>query len=247
MNSRIVQLAALTACVLLGGSAFAQTAEQHPRSINVNGYGEVKGEPDKATLTLGIEARKPELEAARAEVLKGVEAVLELTREMKIDQKSVRATRIHVQPEYNYLPARDGSPPDRKLIGYYVSRQIEVELDDLSKLGTLIERAVDLGVNQIGDPQLDSSRRHELQREALAKAVEDARRNAEVVAKAAGAKVGAVRVLNASTPQPTPPPMPMMMMRASALEASDKAAGTYQSGEMTFSSSVYVQYDLIPE
>src|SRR5690606_41228399 len=66
-------------------------------------------------------------------------------------------------------------------------------LRDLDKLGPLLERAFDLGINQVSEPQLDSSRRRELEREALAKAVEDARLNAQAVARAAGARLGAPR------------------------------------------------------
>ena len=109
---------------------------------------------------------------------------------------------------------------ERNLIGYYVSRQVEVDLRDLEKLGQLLERATDLGVNQVGDPRLDSSKRQELEREALAKAVVDARLNAEVIAKAAGAKLGTARTISANS-EFTPPPMPMV--RAMAMEA--EAAG----------------------
>ena len=59
-----------------------------------------------------------------------------------------------------------------------------------AKIARSSESSIDLGVNQVGDPRLDSSKRQELVREALAKAVVDARQNAEVIAKAAGAKLG---------------------------------------------------------
>ena len=186
MKISTLTLASIVAGVLLAGtSAHAQQVEQ-PRTIGVGGQGEVRAEPDRATVTLGVESRKPKLADARAEVAKTVEAVLKLTRELKIDPKLVRSTRINVQPEYNWNPQAN----ERNLIGYYVSRQVEVELHDLEKLGQLLERATDLGVNQMGDPRLDSSKRQDLVREALAKAVVDARQNAEVIAKAAGAKLG---------------------------------------------------------
>jgi uncharacterized protein len=223
-------------------AAHAQQAEQ-PRTIGVNGHGEVRAEPDRATVTLGVESRKPKLDDARAEVAKTVDAVLKLTRDLKIDQKLVRSTRVNVQPEYNWITSNGNPTGERKLIGYYVARQVEIELHDLEKLGQLLERATDLGINQLGEPRLDSSKRQDLVREALAKAVVDARQNAEVIAKAAGAKLGTARTINANT-EFTPPPMPMV--RAMAMEA--KAAGApYQSGEMTFNATVNVQYDLIPQ
>lgn len=239
MKISTLVLAGIVAGVLLpGAGASAQQMEQ-PRTIGVNGQGEVRAEPDRATVTLGVESRKPKLDDARAEVAKTVEAVLKLTRDLKVDPKLVQSTRINVQPEYNW----NAQSNERSLIGYYVARQVEVELHDLEKLGQLLERATDLGVNQMGDPRLDSSKRQDLVREALAKAVVDARQNAEVIAKAADAKLGAARTINANT-EFTPPPMPMV--RAMAMEA--KAAGApYQSGEMTFNATVNVQYDLLPQ
>jgi uncharacterized protein len=241
MKISTVILSSLIASALLAGTvAHAQQPEQL-RTVGVGGQGEVRAEPDRATVTLGVESRKPKLADARAEVAKIVDAVIKLTRELKVDQKLVRATRINVQPEYNWNQQQAN---ERTLIGYFVSRQVEVELHDLEKLGQLLERATDLGVNQMGDPRLDSSKRQELVREALAKAVVDARQNAEVIAKAAGAKLGAARTINANT-EFTPPPMPMV--RAMAMEAKAAGGAPYQSGEMTFTATVNVQYDLVPQ
>ena len=220
--------------------AGAAAAEERPRTVSVSGQGEVQAEPDQAIVSLGVESRKPKLEDARAEVSKTVEAVLKLTRDLKINQKYVRATRISVQPEYNW----DNNARERNLIGYFVSRQVEVELRDLEKLGTLLEKATDLGVNQLGDPRLESSKRRDLEREALAKAVQDARLNAEAVAKAAGARIGAARTISASSGFVPAPMMQRMKTMAMAAEASD-ASQSYQSGQMTFTGNVQVEYDLI--
>ena len=112
--------------------------------------------------------------------------MLALTRELKIDPKYVDSTRLQVQPEYRW----NEKDSQRVLLGYVVSRQIEVELRDLDQLGALLERAVTAGVNQVGDARLDSSHRKDLERDALGRAVADARLNAEALAKAAGAQLG---------------------------------------------------------
>jgi uncharacterized protein YggE len=245
MRFRTLQLstaAATTALCALLVTANAVGAEaERPRTLSVSGQGEIQAEPDRALLTLGIESRKLKMEDARAEVSKTVDAVLKLTRDLKIDQKYVRTTRINIQPEYNW----DNNARERNLIGYFVSRQVEVDLRDLDKLGQLLEKSFDLGVNQVGDPRLDSSKRRELEREALAKAVADAKLNAEAVAKAAGARIGPPRTISASSGF-SPPPMPMMKVQMARAEASDSAAGSYQSGQMGFNGTVQVEYDLIP-
>lgn len=226
-------LAVATFALLIAGTVNAQT--ERPRTVAVSGQGEVQGEPDRATVMLGIEARRPKLEEARTEVNQKVDAVLKLTRELKIDTKYVRTTRINIQPEYNY-EARE-----RTLIGYFVARTVEVDLRNLDQLGTLLERGTDLGVNQLGEPRLDSSKRQELEREALARAVADARANAETLVKAAGARLGPVRSMSA-TSNTVAPPMPFVRARAMA-ESSD-ASQSYQTGQINFTASVQIEYDL---
>lgn len=239
MNRKIFSGALLAALLCASASSLGAAETERPRIVAVSGQGEVQAEPDQAIVTLGIESRKPRLEDARAEVTRSVDAVLKLTRDLKIDQKYVRATRINVQPEYNW----DNAARERNLIGYFVSRQVEVDLRDLEKLGTLLEKATDLGVNQLGDPRLDSSKRRDLEREALAKAVQDARLNAEAVARAAGARLGAARTISASSGF-VPVPVATRMFKTAMAEAAD-ASQTYQSGQMTFNGNVQVEYDLI--
>jgi uncharacterized protein len=239
MKTTAWPLAAALSCAMWVSAPNAAEADR-PRTVSVQGQGEVQAEPDRAFITLGVESRKLKLEEARADVARTVDAVLKLTRDMKIDQKLVRSTRMNVQPEYNW----DNNARERNLIGYFVSRQIEVELRDLEKLGQLLERATDLGVNQLGDPRLDASKRRELEREALAKAVEDARANADIVARASGGKLGSARTISASSGF-VPPPMPMARMKvAMAAEAAD-ASQSYQTGQMSFTGTVQIEYDLI--
>jgi len=212
--------------------------DTRPRTVNVSGMGEVSAEPDLARVTLGVESRKPTLAEARSEVSATVDRVLKLTRDLRIDPKQVNATRVQVQPEYNW------NPKDRKrvLLGYVVRRQVQVELRDLEQLGPLLERAVDAGVNQVGDPALDSSRRKELEREAMGLAVQDARLNAEALARAAGVRLGPVRTLNGSA---SGPPMPMYRNQVAMADAAAPPEATYQPGEMKFSASVNAEYDLL--
>jgi uncharacterized protein YggE len=80
----------------------------------------------------------------------------------------------------------------------------------------------------------------------MAKAVDDARQNAEVLARAAGVKLGAVRTLNGSS---AAPPMPMyrrsMVMADAVAAAPPPPEETYQTGDMKFSASVSAEYDLL--
>ena len=199
----------------------------------------MSAQPDMARVTLGVDARRKTLAEARAEVTAAIDRLLALTRELKIDPRYVNATRLQVRPEYTW------NEQSRKQVlqGYYVGRQVEVELRDLDQLGPLLERAVTAGANQVGDASLDSTRRKELERQAMTLAVQDAAANAGTLAQAAGARLGPVRTLNASA---SPPPMPMYRMAAMAeAAAAPPAESTYAAGEMKFAATVSAEYDLV--
>jgi len=236
MTLRLAWFASLLA--LLSPIAVQAADDSRPRTVSVSGSGEISAEPDLAYVTLGVEARKPTMAEARSEVARTVDKVLALTRDLRIDPKLVNATRLQVQPEYSW------NEKDRKrvFLGYLITRQVQVELRDLEQLGPLLERAVDAGVNQVNDPVLDSSRRKPLEREAMARAVEDARLNAETLARAAGAKLGPVRTLGGSSSAPPVPVYRRTAVMADAAAPAPEAA--YQPGEMKFSAVVNVEYDL---
>jgi uncharacterized protein YggE len=220
-------------------STHTADAQDLPRLVSVTGQGETRALPDMAFVTLGVEARKPALNEARAEVNAAVERVLALTRELKIDPKYVDSTGLQVQPEYRW----NEQDRERVLLGYVVSRQVEVQLRDLERLGPLLERSVSAGANQVGGARLDSSRREEFERDALRKAVADARLDAETLATAAGVKLGPVFSLNASA-EPMPGPMFAARMAAPAPMAADSAESTYETAELTFRASVSAQWRL---
>ena len=233
-------IAVLMVASMLASASVATAAEAPLRLVSVTGSGEVKAQPDMAYVTLGVEARRPTLAEARAEVNATVERLLALTRELKIEPKFVDSTRLQVQPDYRW----DEKSSSQVLLGYVVSRQVDVELHDLDRLGTLLEKSVSAGVNQVGGARLDSSRRKELERAALSQAVDDARLNADALARAAGAKLGPVQSLSTSGTMP----VPMYAERAMSVAAApmaDAAEKSYQSSEMKFTASVSAQFELL--
>ena len=233
-------MAMVVAASMLAATGVATAAEAPQRLVSVTGSAEVPAQPDMAYVTLGIEARRPTLEQARSEVNAAVERVLALTRELRIEPQHVDSTRLQVQPDYRW----DEKSSTQVLLGYVVNRQVDVELYDLDRLGTLLEKAVSAGANQVGGARLDSSQRKTLERKALAQAVEDARLNADALARAAGARLGPVLSLSSAGTMP----MPMFAkgaMVAAAAPMADEAAQTYQPSDMKFTASVNAQFDLL--
>jgi uncharacterized protein YggE len=234
-------------CLGMGAPALAATPAtvatvEEPRLVSTNGTGEIRAQPDMATVTIGVMARKPTLEAARQEANRVQNALLAVTRGLQIPDDKVSSTRISVQPEYTWNePKRQ-----REFVAYVVQRQLVVDLRDLDKLGPLMEKSLTAGANQVNDPVLDSSKRKDLERQALRLAVEDARRNADVLAGAVGMSVGRARNVTGNGAFQPPSPAPIVMMaRAKAADAVESPQ-SYQTGEMVFTASANVTWDLVP-
>jgi uncharacterized protein len=216
----------------------ASAAEPEPRVVNVSGQGEARGPADVAYVTLGVASHAATIEPARQATNEVVGRLLKLTRELGIPEKDVRATALVIGPDYSYGPKREPT-----IQGYHVTRPVQVELKDLDRLGSLLEKAVTAGANEVQPPRLDSTRRGDLEREALASAVADARKNADVIARGLNASVGAPRSVSASGPVR---PMPMVAARMAVAGAAAEAPETYQAGELVFQASVNATFDLVP-
>ena len=228
--------------VLLSAPAMAAPGGDaaEPRTLTVAGTGEVHATPDRATVTLGIQAREPTLDGARNTANQVVTRLLKAARELGVADAQIHSTRLSVNPEVNYNDQKHGHP----VVAYTVQRQVIVDLRDIDRLGELLERGISAGANVAGEPVLDSSRRADLEREALAKAVADARANAQVLATALDAGVGAARAVSVGGTDAGRPfvQAPMAMLRAAAAPAPE----SYQSGELSFTASVTATFDLVP-
>jgi uncharacterized protein YggE len=228
---RLLTLGGLLAC------CFNAAADEPLRKVAVTGTGSVTTAPDRALISMSVQARNIDIEAARKRVVAVTARFLELAADLGIDDARVRTSGLTMRPDYRW----DNQARQQELVGYFVQRQLDVELEDLELLGEVLEGAVDVGVNQVSPPVLDSSKRRELYRQALAAAAREARDNAAVLAQSLGARLGEVRELTALDSF-RPPPEPMI---ARAMVAEAGAGGTYQTGEIRLEAIVNATFDLL--
>lgn len=222
---------------LMFSAAAAAHEEPRPRLLTVAGIGEVKVAPDRADVSFAAEASEKALGDAEKAVSDGVARLLKLCESLDIPKTQIRSAQLSVQPQY------DGSVVSNRprIVGYRVSRQIDVDLRDLSKLGRLLQGAVEGGANSVHGVSFGSTKKDEHQRAALALAAEDAKTNAVVLARSMGVKLGRLHTLSAQESGGQPMPAPYMMRAQKSMEAAD---ATYQAGEMAFTANVTVEFDL---
>lgn len=221
-------------------------AEHHPteaprRSVNVSGQGEISVKPDRAQLSLGVEAINAELKTAEGEVNKVVRAYLAEAKGLGVKDDHISTAGVSISPEYVW----DEKARRQKFTGYRATRQIVITVEDLNKVGDLILGATKVGVNQVSAPQLYSTKAQELSRQALVKAAEDARSKAQLLADTLSVKLGTIRNLSANDSNPSPPVMyKVMAMRAEAADSGNAEMGL-STGETKYNANVNADFDLI--
>lgn len=241
MNYKFLRLT-LIAPLFLAGAAQAQGPMMMPppRTIAVAGQGEVAVAPDRARLRVGVFQVSPDLAAAQTEVNKVVRAYLVELKALGTKESNISTAGFSIQPEYVW----DEKENLQRLTGYRVSRDIEVLVENLDKLGDYLLRATKAGVNQMQPPQLESSKAKDIQQQALVKATQDAQAKAKLLADTLGVKVGPVRTISAGDSY-APAPMPKMAM-AMRSDAGGNSEMGLLTGEIRYSASVSAEFDLIP-
>ena len=110
-------------------------------------------------------------------------AVLAKLKSAGLGGDAIQTTGYDIQPEFDYGNGK------QTLRDYVARNSIEVRVDDLPKLGEILDIAVGAGATSVAGVRFDLKDRSGAEREALQHAVEDARARATAAATGAGLKV----------------------------------------------------------
>ena len=208
-------------------------------AISVSGEGTVTVPPDLAQIDAGVASdAKTAKEAAEANNT-AMGKVLAALKGAGTDETDVQTSRLSLQPQYAQpAPGRQAPPA---IIGYRAANHVTIKVRDLTKVANVIDTLVAAGANDIGNVGFTVREPSKLLDEAREKAVADARRKAEIYAKAAGVILGApLDITEGGTPAP--------MFRSKMVAAAPMAiAGTpIAQGEETLSISVSITWAIKP-
>ena len=206
-------LVALVAAVTAAVTPVAARGDDSPPppAIVVNGEAVVQATPDRAFVTVSVESRDRNPGEAQRKTATAMEAVRKKLGQTGVKDDQLRTIAYDLQLEFDWDKGRQ-IPRD------YVARDmVEVRLDDVTQVGTIIDAAVGAGATNIGGVRFDLKEREALEREALKRAVADGRARADAAAAGAGVTVASVlRIEEQRVFSPPPAPMPMMMKAAAA-------------------------------
>ena len=176
----------IAAFVLLSAPALAETPSDFPAAISVTGEASVSVPPDLASVDAGVATDAKTAREAAATNNTAMAKVLAALKAASIDARDIQTSRLSLQPQY--AVNRTGPAP---IVGYRASNRVTVRIHDVRKVADVIDTLVGAGANDIGNVSFGVSQASKLLDDAREKAVADARRKAEICAKAAGVTLGA--------------------------------------------------------
>lgn len=203
-------------------------APAHPHILSVSGQGEVRAVPDQAQLSAGVVTQAKTAAAALAANSTAMTEVFKSLRKAGIPEKSIATSNFSISPQYP--PYRQEAPQEDRtqIIGYEVSNQVTVILDDISKVGKTLDALVASGANQAGGVSFTIRDPKPLMAQAREGAVKDAMAKAQTLAKAAGVTLGPIVSIQEGggfAPQPMYDKVMVTAARMSAAPPPPVAAG----------------------
>jgi uncharacterized protein len=207
--------------------AHAQTEQKLP-SVSVTGEATVSSAPDIAILQAGVSSQAKNARDAMAASGKQMAAVLAALKESGIAEKDIQTSRLRLEPvrEQNKNPAA--------IIAVEGTILLSVRIREVGKSADILDKMIGAGANLVTGINFEVSEASKLLDQARVEAISDAKRKAEIYAKAAGVALG--RPLSISEGYISRPKHQAMAMRAAMPVA---------AGEETIGITVSVAYELL--
>jgi len=243
MRMRFPGCRKLTRCVAVGlaCAACAPALGQQPpvSSIRVTGDARVTARPDRVQIDLGVTTRAATSQEAASHNARQVEAVLAAVRNAAGSAAVVKTISYSLNPHYRFHPS--GGEPT--IEGYSAQNVVQVTLDDLARIGSVIDAATGAGANHVQGIQFTLRDQDAVRAEALREAVTRARAQADLLAAALGLKVVRVLTVEETSPRVVPVRVFAGVPRAAAAEA---APTPVEAGTLDVTADVTLSVEVSP-
>src|SRR6201996_876053 len=185
-------LAVFAACVV--SQVNAQQIASPLSSIRVTGDAVVTAKPERAQIDVGVLTQEKQSQAAAAQNAKQFDTVMTALHKLLGAEADIKTITYSLSPEYQYRPI-GGKPSVRS---YTAVNVVRVTVDELDKVGPVIDAATQAGANHIESVQYTVKDPQALRAQAMKEAAVKARANADVLASALNLKVLRIVSVNES-------------------------------------------------
>jgi hypothetical protein len=159
-------------------------------SIRVTGEAVVTAKPERAQIDVGVLTQEKQSQAAATQSGRQLDAVTLALHKLLGNDADIKTINYSLSPEYQYRPIGGKA----SVSSYTAINVVRVTVDDLEKVGQVIDAATQAGANHIESVQFTVRDPQALHSQALRDAAAKARASADALASALNLKI--VRVLS---------------------------------------------------
>lgn len=240
MKNKLVCLMILL--LIYPATLLAQTGTKEsapPPTMTVTGHGKVFAAPDRAIVRLGVISQEKEAAEAQAQASAVVGRAIEQLKQLGIPSEKITTVGLTLTPVYSrQSPTPRQEPVEPAIIAYRARNTIKVVIDDLSRVGNVIDTSVKAGANQLEGVSFELKDDAKYSDQALRLAVREARRKADAIADALGVAVQGVEEISEGGIDVVRPQM--HMARAFSAEASTPI----EPGQVGVDASVTIKFSI---
>ncbi len=225
--------------------AFAQSylvREKTPPTptLTVTGSGQVSATPDQAVVQFGAVARNEKAADAQNEASRIAASIIEAIQAAGITKNKISTAELTLAPIYEQPDPKTGdreSPP--RTVGYLATNLLRVEIEEMNKIGNVIDAAIGAGANRLGNISFQLKDETALREKALWQAVLRARKKAVEIAEALNLRLVRVLYVSEENVGIVEPRFRIQGMAASAAESTP-----VEPGRIEVNASVSVDYQI---
>lgn len=232
MKKMFVMLLCLAILALGTGAALAEGTK-----LTVSGSGTVLVESDLAVVTVGVREASTDVLVAQSTVNEKIAAIKQSLLDAGAKESEINTDSINIYANYDY------SDNTEVIVGYTANNTLSVRTTDIDNVGALIDAAFAAGANTLDNVQFTVQDDSEAREQALTKAVEDARRKADVLAAAAGLQIASIESI-AESGVYTYDSMRNYAMMDEATTESGGAGTLVQAALVSVDASVSMEFEL---
>lgn len=192
---RLVVSAIVAACI--AGSAGAQAAISSPSArepeITATGRGDTQLAPTFAVVMITVSTRGESATEAASQNAAKVASTLSSVRSGGVAAQDLSNEGYSIEPAHDDMGRR---------FGFTARNSIRARINNVDQVGRIIDAALAGGATEIPSVQFGAARMDDARRTAMTEAVRQARADAEVIAIAAGGRLGRLISLSSGSGMP---------------------------------------------
>jgi uncharacterized protein YggE len=175
----------VAACSPAPAQPAAAQVETPGGGITVVGEGEATGEPDEASVVIGVETFAETVAEATSANESNVQSIMSALESIGIEAADIQTSNYSLWAEQRY-----GDNGPEGIVGYRVTNQVNVTIRDIDQVGAVIGAVTEAGANSIHGVTFSVADPAALEAEARAAAIANAREKAASLAELSGVELG---------------------------------------------------------